>query len=433
MVKRLLAMVLALASAVVSAQHSQATVRGFESDRQGMPPVGFLFSETREAAPHRWTVRRSGQVQVLEHRGDTVNGRGFSTAVLDQPQLQELEVSARIRFLSGDREAGLVWRYRDPRNYYQAELSLGGQSISLFRIADGNRVRLDVEDDLELDPEAWYTLKVVQRERSIRVYLGGIRVFEERIDRSMCPAVSVSGAAAVRSRSSTIFGSSRAWSANRVRLLVVEDEPDLARALKKALVEARFAVDVAADGVDALHQAEHVAYDAIVLDLMLPLMDGWTVLERLRRRGHRVPVLIVTARDAVSDRVRGLNAGADDYLTKPFALAELVARIHAMIRRGSADPSPVVTIGEVAIDTVTREVRRAAGLVDLTAREYVIFEFLVRRRGTLVTRATIEEHIYADDADVFSNVVDVHVAALRRKLGADVIRTKRGQGFIVDA
>jgi two-component system OmpR family response regulator len=218
-----------------------------------------------------------------------------------------------------------------------------------------------------------------------------------------------------------------------MRLLVVEDEPDLARILKKALVEAQFAVDVSADGIDALHQATQVGYDAIVLDLVVPGIDGWAVLAALRGRGDRTPVLILTARDALEERVRGLNAGADDYVTKPFALTELIARIHALIRRRSPDPSPVLSVGDVEVDTAQRAVRRGGALLELTAREYAILELLLRHKGEVVTRAAIHDHIYADDVDVFSNVVDVHVAGLRRKLGSDIIRTRRGHGYVVDA
>jgi two-component system OmpR family response regulator len=217
-----------------------------------------------------------------------------------------------------------------------------------------------------------------------------------------------------------------------MRLLVVEDEPDLARALRRALEEEDFAVDVAADGEDALFRATEAPYDAVLLDLMIPIVDGWTVLRRMREAGVRTPVLILTARDAVDDRVRGLNLGADDYLTKPFALTELLARVRALIRRASVDPVPTVAIGDITIDTVARRVSRQGTTVDLTAREYAILELLVRRRGALVTRAMICEHIYDEDTDVLSNVVDVHIAALRRKLGPDVIRTRRGQGYAIE-
>jgi two-component system OmpR family response regulator len=218
-----------------------------------------------------------------------------------------------------------------------------------------------------------------------------------------------------------------------MRLLVAEDDRSLAHTLRKILIEERFAVDVAMRGDEAIHQATEVAYDAIVLDLMLPGVDGWTVLDTLRRKHVRTPVVILTARDGLPDRVRGLNAGADDYIVKPFAVTELVARIRAVIRRASANPSPVVVVGDVTINTSNRLVERAGRLVDLTAREYAILEYLAMRRGTLVTRTVLQEHIYGDEGEVASNVVDVHVAALRRKLGQDVVQTRRGHGYIVAA
>jgi two-component system OmpR family response regulator len=217
-----------------------------------------------------------------------------------------------------------------------------------------------------------------------------------------------------------------------MRLLVAEDDADLARTLRKVLEEEHFAVDLAGAGDEALYRAIEIPYDAIVLDLMLPGIDGWTVLESLRRAGRRVPVLVLTARDAVADKVRGLDLGADDYLTKPFAIAELVARLRSLIRRASGDPAPAVVIGDVRIETAARRVFRGGSEIDLTAREYEILELLVRRRGTLVTRTAICEHLYTDEEDVLSNVVDVHVAALRRKLGRDVIRTRRGHGYMID-
>jgi two-component system OmpR family response regulator len=157
------------------------------------------------------------------------------------------------------------------------------------------------------------------------------------------------------------------------------------------------------------------------------------VLRAARADGIRTPVLLLTARDMIEDRVRGLNLGADDYLTKPFALAELIARVRAMIRRSYGNPSTRVEIGDLAIDTAARRVWRAGVPIELTAREFAILELLTRSRGTVVARATVCEHIYNEEADVLSNVVDVHVAALRRKLGSDVIRTRRGEGYIIDA
>jgi two-component system OmpR family response regulator len=166
---------------------------------------------------------------------------------------------------------------------------------------------------------------------------------------------------------------------------------------------------------------------------MLPRLDGWSVLQAARADGIRTPVLVLTARDAIAERVRGLNLGADDYLIKPFALAELVARVRAMIRRAYGNPASTIQVGDITIDTAARQVSRAGAPIELTAREFAILELLTQSRGAVVARSTIHEHIYNEQADVLSNVVDVHVAALRRKLGPDVIRTRRGEGYIIDA
>jgi two-component system, OmpR family, response regulator len=218
-----------------------------------------------------------------------------------------------------------------------------------------------------------------------------------------------------------------------MRLLLVEDEADLARALQRTLTEQLFAVEVAADGDEAQFLINELPFDIIVLDLMVPKKSGWALLADLRRAGSRTPVLVLTARDAIADRVKALDLGADDYLTKPFAVAELIARLRALVRRAAGHPSPVHVVGDVTIDMAARTVCRAQTPIELTAREYAILELMVRRRGTLVTRAAIWEQIYDEASDVISNVVDVHVAALRRKLGAAFIQTRRGQGYIVDA
>ena len=218
-----------------------------------------------------------------------------------------------------------------------------------------------------------------------------------------------------------------------MRILVVEDEPDLADTLQKALREESFAVDLAIDGEEGLFKITDVPYDAAILDVMLPRMDGWLLLQNARNRGVRTPVLMLTARDLIEDRVRGLNLGADDYLVKPFALAELVARVHAIIRRAYGSAVPRLVLGDVVIDTAAKRVQRNGVAVDLTSREYAVFEILARSRGRLVTRAQLTEHLYDEDVDIASNVVDVHIAALRRKLGPELIRTRRGEGYIIEA
>ncbi len=217
-----------------------------------------------------------------------------------------------------------------------------------------------------------------------------------------------------------------------MRVLVVEDEKDLAKALRQALEEEGYAVDVSFDGEDGLAQALGLEYDAVVLDLMLPKIDGWILLRRLRER-KKTPVLILTARDALPDKLRGLDSGGDDYLTKPFALDELLARVGALIRRSVGQPSPLLQLGDVRIDTAARTVTKGGGAVALTAKEYALLELLALNRGKLVTRTAIYDHIYDETDDSLSNVVDVYVANLRRKLGRGLIQTRRGEGYVIHA
>jgi two-component system OmpR family response regulator len=215
-----------------------------------------------------------------------------------------------------------------------------------------------------------------------------------------------------------------------MRLLVIEDEPELLRAVAQALREEGYAVDESADGEDGLFKATSWEYDALVLDLMLPRLSGWDLLQRLRR-SHRTPVLVLTARDGVADRVRGLDVGADDYLVKPFDLAELLARVRALIRRAAGQATSCIEIGPVVIDTSQRTVSRKGAEVTLTAREYAIVELLALRRGALVTRAQIYEHIFDENEDTLSNLLEVHVSNIRKKLGKDFIRTRRGLGYLI--
>jgi two-component system OmpR family response regulator len=218
-----------------------------------------------------------------------------------------------------------------------------------------------------------------------------------------------------------------------MRLLVVEDEEDLAHTLKTALEEEQFAVDLAGDGETGLLRVASASYDAAIVDLMLPKLDGWSLIAAARARGIRTPMMVLTARDTVSDRVRGLNLGADDYLTKPFALSELVARVHAIIRRSYGLPSPRLTIEDVEIDMAAKRVYRLGLAIELTSREYAVLELLALSRHRLVSRDRLRAHLYDDDTTVSSNVIDVHVAAIRRKLGSTLIRTRRGEGYIIDA
>ena len=215
-----------------------------------------------------------------------------------------------------------------------------------------------------------------------------------------------------------------------MRVLVVEDEPDLLSTIAQVLREDGYAVDEAADGQEGLFKATSWEYDAIVLDLLMPKLTGWQVLEALRKT-HKTPVLILTARDGVHDRVRGLDGGADDYLSKPFHLVELKARLRAIIRRSVGLASSEILIGELAVDTKAKTVRRGDTQLLLTPREFSLLELLALHRGQVVSRTQIYESLFDENEDSLSNLVDVHVSNLRRKLGKDFITTRRGQGYIL--
>lgn len=221
-----------------------------------------------------------------------------------------------------------------------------------------------------------------------------------------------------------------------MRLLLVEDSPRLQRSVMTALRRSGYAVDVAGDGEQGLWLIESNAYDAIILDIMLPKLDGLTVLRRMREAGRKDHVLLLTARDTVADRVDGLRRGADDYLVKPFALEELLARVEALCRRAYGDKDPVLKVADLSIDTLARQASRQGQPLELTAREYSLLEYLVRRRGEVVTRPEIEEHIYDGAVDPMSNVVDSAICVLRKKLASTttppLIRTRRGQGYVLD-
>ncbi len=222
-----------------------------------------------------------------------------------------------------------------------------------------------------------------------------------------------------------------------MRVLVVEDSPRLQRTLGLALRKSGYAVDSATDGEEGLWLAESHDYDVIVLDVMLPKRDGFSVLAELRRKNRPAHVLLLTARDTVADRVAGLDSGADDYLVKPFALEELLARVAALCRRAYGTKQTRLIIGDLEIDTAARHATRAGRALDLTAREYLLLEYLARRRGQVVSRAEIEEHIYNEQVDPLSNVVDSAVSCLRKKLAAaaaaPLIHTRRGLGYVLDA
>jgi two-component system OmpR family response regulator len=216
-----------------------------------------------------------------------------------------------------------------------------------------------------------------------------------------------------------------------MKVLVVEDEPRLQRSLAKALRETGYAVDVASDGEEALYKAESSDYNVIVLDVMMPKMDGWEVLDRLRRR-KRTPVLMLTAKDTSTDRVRGLDLGADDYVVKPFDLPELLARLRSLIRRSAGHASVSIEIEDIVIDTRARTVTKAGEPVTLTAREFGILEYLALHRGKVVSRTEIYEHLVDENDDTMSNLLDVHVFAIRKKLRPDLITTRRGQGYCIE-
>src|ERR1700733_7801333 len=219
--------------------------------------------------------------------------------------------------------------------------------------------------------------------------------------------------------------------ADPMRILIVEDEPDLLRSLAQALQEEGYAVDTAADGETGLYNAQTYDYDAIVLDVMMPKMDGWEMLARLRKT-KKTPVLMLTARDQSRDRVRGLDTGADDYVVKPFDLPELFARLRALIRRSAGQTRNAIEIGGVVIDIAGRHVTNAGEAVPLTAREYALLEYLALHRGELVTRTTLYEHLFDENDSTMSNLLDVHVSNLRKKLGAEFVSTRRGHGYCIE-
>ena len=214
-----------------------------------------------------------------------------------------------------------------------------------------------------------------------------------------------------------------------MRILIVEDEPTLARQLRQTLESAGYAVDSAHDGEEGQFLGETESYDAVILDLGLPEVDGLTVLDRWRKAGHRMPVLVLTARDSWSDKVAGLDAGADDYLAKPFQSEELIARLRALIRRASGNASSELVSGDVRLDTRSGRVTLAGEPVKMTAQEYKLLSYLMHHKGKVVSRTELIEHIYDQDFDRDSNTIEVFITRIRKKLGADLITTIRGLGY----
>jgi two-component system OmpR family response regulator len=219
-----------------------------------------------------------------------------------------------------------------------------------------------------------------------------------------------------------------------MRVLVVEDDKKIASFVVNGLRQSGYAVDHAADGEEGLIRAQTIAYDAAVVDVMLPRLDGLSLIQQLRARGARAPVLILSAKASVDDRVRGLQAGGDDYLTKPFAFSELLARIQALIRRATQTPEPTrLAVGDLALDLLTREVRRGGELIELQPREFALLEYLMRQANRPVTKTMILEHVFDYSFDPQTNVVDVLVHRLRRKVDRDkaMLHTIRGVGYVL--
>ena len=219
-----------------------------------------------------------------------------------------------------------------------------------------------------------------------------------------------------------------------MRLLLVEDDARIARFVAKGLREQAYAVDIASTGDAALYQAEINPYDLIMLDVMIPERDGFEVCRALRKSGLRTPILMLTARDAVDDRIKGLDQGADDYLTKPFEFGELLARLRALLRRAADVRPPKVTVADLVLDTSAQTAERAGRNIPLTTKEYALLEYLARKAGSVVGRAEIAEHVWDETFDPFSNLIEVYVNRLRRKIDTgfrtQLIHTRRGAGYL---
>ena len=234
-----------------------------------------------------------------------------------------------------------------------------------------------------------------------------------------------------------MFGSGATPRFRRMRILVVEDDAQLRDALSRGLRESAYAVDAVGDGTAALYHAAVNDYDAVVLDVLLGDRDGRAVCREIRRRGNRVPVLMLTALDAVADRISGLDAGADDYLVKPFAFSELLARLRALLRRRGDVMPAIIAVGELEVDTHRQVVRRGARTIPLTTKEYAFLEYLARNAGRVVSRAEISAHVWDDNHDPMSNLIEVYVSRLRRKVDGGeetpLFHTRRGAGYMLTA
>lgn len=220
-----------------------------------------------------------------------------------------------------------------------------------------------------------------------------------------------------------------------MRVLLVEDDSRIAHFVAKGLREQSYAVDVAVTGEAALYQIEINSYDLVILDVMIPEPNGFAVCKELRNSGHRIPVLMLTARDAVEDRIEGLDCGADDYLIKPFEFRELLARLRALLRRPSRLESSTLTVDDLVIDTVGQIVSRAGKAIPMTAKEYALIEFMARNAGKVVGRAEIAEHVWDEEFDPFSNLIEVYINRLRRKIDGRgekaLLHTRRGAGYVL--
>ncbi len=220
-----------------------------------------------------------------------------------------------------------------------------------------------------------------------------------------------------------------------MRILIIEDEKKVAGFIKKGLEEETYAIDVAHDGEEGLHLGSEGQYDLIILDIMLPKVDGLEILSQLRNQGSDVPILLLTAKDAVDDRVTGLNKGADDYLTKPFAFSELLARVRVLLRRGKAEVKTILQVDDLTLDLVSHKVDRGGDEIELTGKEYSLLEYFMRNQEKVLTRTMIAEHVWDYNFDTFTNVIDVYINHLRKKVDKGrqnkLLHTLRGVGYIM--